>query len=375
VPKHHLSVDVGTSICQAPRCAHNRWHPDLTPALHIAPGDVVAIETRDALDGQIRPGMPAAELASISLDGCHPLTGPITIDGAQPGDLLAVHIQEVLPAKHGFTAVFPGFGLLREDFSQPFLLQWELSGGFATCEQLPGVYIPAAPFMGVMGLAPSRELLDQIQARELDLQRRGGFVFLPEPHLAVPDVPRVATEGLRTIAPREVGGNIDIKNLVAGSTLYLPVSAPGGLFSTGDAHFAQGNGESCGTAVETSATLVARFELLKGEAHRRGQRTPTFSGTHPTQVSSGAYFATTGIPIDRGGRNATEDLALAARNAIRSMIEHIVCEYGFTPEQAYCLTSVCVDLQISQAVNVPHALVCAFLSTAVFNKPQANTTR
>jgi formamidase len=369
-----LAIDHDQSILKAPRASHNRWHPAIEAALRISSGDRVEIETRDSFDGQIVPNQTTAQdFGGISIARAHPLTGPIYVEDAEPGDLLAIKIEEVLPAPYGFTAILPGFGFLRDCFPMPYLLHWDLAGGFAVSPQLPDVKIPGAPFMGVMGLAPSHALLNQILERERDLHRRGGMVFLPDPHEAVPDAEMVANNGLRTIAPHETGGNLDIKQLTAGTTLYLPVSTEGGLFSTGDAHFAQGDGESCGTAIETSATLVARFNVLKGEAARREQKDPSFARHEEVSARAvspdlGRFYATTGNSVRRDGRNECEDLNTAARNALLNMIDFLTDAYSFTREQAYCLASVAVDLRVSQVVDVPNVIVSAFLPLEVIDR-------
>jgi formamidase len=302
----------------------------------------------------------------------HPLTGPVYVEGAEPGDLLAVKIDEILPADRGFTMIMPGFGFLRDVFTTPFLVHWEMSGGFAQSEQLPGVRIPGAPFMGVMGVAPSHDLLDRIVAREAELLGRGGMVLPPDAASAVPTDAGIASRAFRTIAPHETGGNMDIKQLVAGTTLFLPVYVPGALFSVGDAHFAQGDGESCGTAVETSATFVARFEVLKGEARRRGQIDPSYANDdyhiHPETALPRRFYATTGLSVHKDGRNESENITVSARNALLNMIDYIVDTYGYTREQAYCLTSVAVDLKVSQVVDVPNMIVSAFLPLNIFDK-------
>ncbi len=367
---HQIPIDRARSILSDSTSSHNRWHPDIAPALYVNQGDTVEIETRDSFDGQITPSTTAEIFTRLSLDRAHPLTGPVFVNGAEPGDLLAVDIEQVNAAATGFTAILPGFGFLRDFFPQPYLVHWKMADGFAMSEQLPGVRIPGAPFMGVMGLAPSLNLLNQIRAREEDLQWRGGTVFAPHANEAVPAEPRIAETALRTVAPHETGGNIDIKQLVAGTTLFLPVATPGALFSTGDAHFAQGDGESCGTAIETSATLVARFRVLKGEAARRGQRDPSFSREQSVlsapATGSGRFYATTGISVRRDGRNEFEDITLAARNALVNMVEYLADTYQLSREQAYCLASVAVDLKISQAVDVPNVLVSAFLPLDIF---------
>lgn len=350
---------------------HNRWHPDIAPAVRVTPGTTVEMETIDGLDRQIKRGMTATELLSVEMGRIHPLTGPVYVEGAEPGDLLAVKIEAVHTASRGFTFIMPGFGFLREHFPDPYIVHWEMAGGFATSPDLPGVRIPGAPFMGVMGVAPSHELLARINAREAELLARGGAVVPPSAGAAVPSDPAIADSAIRTIAPHETGGNVDIKQLTAGATLYLPVYQRGGLFSVGDAHFAQGDGESCGTAVETSATFVATFEVLKGEARRRNQNDPSYEHpgffTSPEMAAPRRFYATTGIPVSRDGlRNESEDLSMAAKNALLNMVDYLVDTRGLTRQQAYCLTSVAVDLKVSQVVDVPNLIVSAFLPLDIF---------
>lgn len=351
---------------------HNRWHPDITPAVRVASGSTVEMHTIDGLDRQIKRSTTAADLASIDMGRIHPLTGPVYVEGAEPGDLLAIKIEAVDTADRGFTMVMPGFGFLREQFTSPYLVHWEMSGGYAHSPDLPGVRIPGAPFMGVMGVAPSHALLQRINTREADLLGRGGAVLLPEPASAVPGDHAIASTALRTISPHETGGNIDIKQLTVGATLYLPVYQPGALFSVGDAHFAQGDGESCGTAIETSANFVATFEVLKGEARRRGQRDPSFEHpgyfTTPEMAAPRRFYATTGTSVSRdGSRNESENLTMAAQNALYNMIDYLADTRGLTREQAYCLCSVAVDLKVSQVVDVPNLIVSAVLPLDIFS--------
>ena len=292
------------------------------------------------------------------------MTGPVHVEGAEPGDLLAVKIEAIATAERGFTCIMPGFGFLRDLFPKPFVVHWEMADGFARSKELPRVRIPGAPFMGVMGVAPSRELLQRIVTRESELVQRGGLAMPPNPAGALPAGDTIAAVAFRTIAPHENGGNMDIKQITAGSTLYLPVYVPGALFSVGDAHFAQGDGESCGTAIETTGTLIARFDLLKGEARRRNQTDPSY--TTEVRLSERAaarrFYATTGICTRKDGRSESEDLTLAARNALVNMLDYLSDTYGYSPEQAYCLASVAVDLKVSQVVDVPNFIVSASLA-------------
>ena len=369
----HIHLHPGKPLAEQPHgTGHNRWHPDIAPAIRIGSGSTVEMETIDGLDGQITAKTTASDLLSVNMGRIHPLTGPVHVEGAEPGDLLAVKIEAVKTADRGFTFIMPGFGFLREHFPDPFVVHWEMANGFAQSEDLPGVKIPGAPFMGVMGVAPSHELLARINQREAELLGRGGAILPPDADSAVPATPSIAANAFRTIAPHETGGNIDIKQLTVGATLYLPVYQSGGLFSVGDAHFAQGDGESCGTAVETSATFVARFEVLKGEATRRRQNDPSFEHAdyfaHPSMAVPRRFYATTGIPVSRDGlRNESEDLTLAARNALLNMIDYLMDTRGLTRQQAYCLTSVAVDLKVSQVVDVPNLIVSAFLPLEIFD--------
>jgi formamidase len=370
MPSHTIAIRHTESICDSPRSSHNRWHPDIAPAARIASGETVEIQTRDSLDGQIRPGMSGTDMADITLDRCHPLTGPIYVENAEPGDLLAVRIRSIVTPDNGFTALFPGFGALSDLYPEPFLIHWNLSGDGATSMQLPGVRIPAAPFMGVMGLAPSPTRLRQVTARERAAADRGALAFLPNPHSAVPADPAIANEAWRTVAPHEVGGNMDIRQLVAGSTLYLPVDVRGALFSTGDAHFAQGDGESCGTAVETSATITCQFEVIKEGARGPHRASPSYEcpRAETTGIASRGYFATSGLPITADGGVEPFNATLAARNALQAMIEKLVREFGYSPQQAYCIVSVAGDLRMSSVVNAPHSVVSLLMPRSIFGE-------
>jgi formamidase len=359
---YELHVDPSVPVRAQPDRCHNRWHPDIPPALSCAPGDDVVMSAPDAVDGQFTMASTHEDVPRCDRSVVCPMTGPIRVEGAEPGDLLVVEVLEVVPSGFGYTAQIPGFGFLRDEFPAPFLARWELGGGWAVSPDLPGVRIPAAPFMGTMGVAPSRSLLERITARERALADRGEDVALPEPRGAVPADDRIAQEGLRTKPPRENGGNLDVKQLVAGSRVQFPVWTDGALFSAGDGHFAQGDGEACGTAIETATTLHVRFDLVKGAAAAQGIRDVRFSGSHAgADGRAGPYVATTGLSVyaDAGGR--AEDLNLAAGNALRNMIALLEAEHGLTRQQAYLLCSVAVDLKISELVDAPNFVVTAML--------------
>jgi len=369
---HEIRVDVSRPLVDEPEKGHNRWHPDIPPVVRCRPGDEVVMETRDAFDGQITKDSGVDDVVKSNLNVVHPLTGPVHVDGAEPGDLLVAEILEVAPPPFGFTVQVPGFGFLRDEFPDPHIVKWDIADGWAASPDLPGVRIPGAPFMGTIGLAPSRDLMARITAREQELLERGGAVLPPEPAGAVPTDPAIAREALRTIPPRENAGNVDIKHLSAGARLLLPVWVDGGLFSAGDAHFAQGDSETCGTAIEMTATLRVRFDVRKDVAKERGIRELQYERDDyvvpPEYQAPKRFFATTGISVRRDGRNESEDLTLAARNALLNMIGHLTAEYGYTRQQAYALCSVAVDLKVSEVVDVPNFVVSALLPLDIFGQ-------
>jgi len=366
---HEIRVDRSKTLGEEPESGHNRWHPDIPPIVRCEPGDEVVLDTRDAFDGQMGRQATLATVAAPNLDVVHPLTGPVYVEGAQPGDLLEVEIVEVVPDSYGYTVQVPGFGFLRDVFPDPFIVRWDIADGWATSADLPGVRIPGAPFMGTIGLSPGRRSLGRITAREQAALQGGGFVLPPSPASAVPADPRIAGEALRTIPPREQAGNVDIKQLAVGTRLFIPVDTPGALFSAGDAHFAQGDCETCGTAIEMNATLRVRFTVHGGVARDKGIRGPRFARADywvaPEYAAPRRFYATTGMSVDRDGTLHAEDATVAARNALLEMIDHLG-ERGWNRQQAYAICSVAVDLKVSQLVDVPSFLVSAFLPEDIF---------
>jgi formamidase len=371
--EHVISIDPARPLAQEPHTGHNRWHEAIEPVLEVDPGDSVVYETRDAFDGQLRPSSDVDDLLAASLGPVHPLTGPVFVNGAEPGDLLEAEIVSIEPdpwEAWAYTVQLPGFGFLREEFPDPYIAHWTLHGSkYAVSEQLPGVQIPFAPFPGVFGLAPSVELRREATEREAALAERGGLALPPDPEGAVPADETVAADAMRTVPPRETGGNLDIKQTTPGVTLLLPVYTEGALVSTGDVHYAQGDCEACGTAIEMRSRMHVRFGLQKGEAARLGIRDLQFTRDDyfapPEHSAPRRLHATTGICVRKDGGNESEDLTLAARNALLNMIDHLGT-LGFDRQQAYALCSVAVDLRISQTVDVPNLLVTALLPLEIF---------
>jgi formamidase len=308
-----VRIDRSKSLPEKRAQGHNRWHPNIPPLVRCEPGDEVVLETRDAFDGQMRREATLEAVAVPNLDVVHPLTGPVYVEGAEPGDLLEVEIIEVIPDNYGYTVQVPGFGFLRDVFPEPFMVRWDIAEGWA---------------------------------------------------------PEIASEALRTIPPREQAGNVDIKQLGAGTHLFIPVDTPSGLFSVGDAHFAQGDCETCGTAIEMNATLRARFMVHKGEAKEKGIRDPRFSRLDywvaPEYAVPRRFYATTGMSVSRDREVRPEDATLAARNALLNTIDHLG-ERGWSGQQGYAICSVAVDLKVSQLVDVPTFLVSVFLPEDLFS--------
>ncbi|HXF83572.1 MAG TPA: acetamidase/formamidase family protein [bacterium] len=296
---------------------HFGWNNANEPVLRIAPGETVTFEVVDASGGQLTRSSTVEDVARLDFARVNPVTGPVYVEGAAPGDALLVEILDFAPSGWGWTAIIPGFGLLAEDFPQPFLHISEYGAGGV--EFAPGIRLPVRPFPGTIGVAP-------------------------------------AAPGLHSIVPpREVGGNMDIRDLTRGTKLYLPVQVAGALFSVGDTHAAQGDGEVCGTAVESPMTITLRFQLVKGAALRRPQF--VLAGAPTRHVDEHGYHATTGI---------APDLMLAAKDAIRDMIDYLGREHRLAPELAYALCSVAVDLRISEVVDAPNWVVSAYLPRSIF---------
>jgi acetamidase/formamidase len=295
---------------------HLEWDASVPPVLNVASGSEIDFDPLDASCGQITAGSTVSDLAVLDFSRVDQVCGPVFVEGAQPGDTLQVELLDFQPGDWGWTAAIPGFGLLTDEFPDPALRITRLGGGVA--EFLPGVTIPLAPFCGVLGLAS-------------------------------PGEPR------STIPPTEQGGNMDTRHLTAGATLWLPVAVPGALFSLGDGHAAQGDGEVCGTAIETPMRARVRLTV------RRDVRVsaPEFRTAGPLGASTNtaAWLATDGVG---------PDLMAAARDAVRRMIDRLGWQHGLAAIDAYLLFSVAGDLRISEIVDQPNWIVTAYCPTSIF---------
>ena len=385
---------------------HNRWHPAIKSAATANPGDTVVFETRDAFDNPFNRTSTPATVAAANLNLIHPLTGPLFVNGSKRGDVLAVTMIDVVPGpdQFGYTVAVPGFGFLRDVFPNPFIVHWELGkvgtshhARFATSKDLPGVRLPLHGFAGTIGVELGLPEIETAFQREDQLKAAGGFVLPPEPHDAVP-ADLCGSKGtararcLRTIPPRENGGNTDIKQMVKGTTLLFPCFVDGCMLSVGDVHWAQGDGEVSGTAIEMNAIVTVKVDVRKGAGATFGGW-PRFQSSTPgvlRDLEPDNFIATEGVPVKSPGTviaeetwidgvrlgplsNQSEDVTLAARDALLKMIDFLTgpqSPHRLNADQAYILCSVACDLKISNLVDVPNFVVSNFLQLDVFGEPE-----
>jgi len=365
--------------CADDRNCFNRYHPAIKPVMTAKPGQYLTFETRDALDSDLNINSLPKDVRAVDLNLVHPLTGPVHIEGAKRGDLLAITLIDIDPDEYGYTTVVPGFGFLRDRFPEPFIANWKLTRVEATSDQLPGVRVPFNGFMGTVGVLPGLPEVDAWEARETQLGKAGGVALPPEPTGALPAAvcgPKGSNKDkcLRTIPPRENGGNMDVKQMVVGTTLLLPCFVDGcGLF-IGDVHYAQGDGEVAGTAIEMGAKVTVRTEIRKGMASMIKAGPHFEGGSQLKKLEPDVFHATVAYPLKKAGEvppqhkylngdkiapltNLSEDLTVAARGSLNEMIDWLVATYGWQPVQAYVYASVACDLRISNVVDVPNYAV------------------
>jgi acetamidase/formamidase len=295
------------------------WDNGLEPALSVESGSEVMLHVRDASDEQISPAAGVDTVAELDFTHVNPVSGPVEVRGAAPGDVLAVEILEFAPRDWGWTALIPGFGLLADEFPDPWLRISKVDAERGRVQFAEGITLPYEPFPGTIGVAPAE----------------------PGEHAIVP--------------PSEWGGNMDIKHLRAGTTLYLPVGVEGALFSVGDTHAAMGDAEVCGTAVETAMDITLRLTVRTDLRMDAPQYHVPAGQLARTQGS--AYHVCTGV---------APDLMEASRRAVRAMIAHLADRRGLDREEAYALVSVACDLRIHELVDVPNWVVGAFLPEDIF---------
>lgn len=299
--------------------SHIGWDNSIKPIAEVDPNQTLTYQITEASGGQFTKHSTEKDVETLDFGNINPVAGPVYVKGAEPGDTLEIEMLNFSQLEWGWTALIPGFGLLADEFKKPAIKTFDLTKK-NTVEFLDGINLFMKPFPGTVGVA------------------------LPEPgnHSIVP--------------PRKNGGNVDIRHLTRGAKLYLPVWVEGALFSIGDTHAAQGDGEVCGTAIEASMETTIRFKLHKGKTIAEPRY--EIPGPPTPEADSRGYFVTTGHG---------EDLFKASQNAIRYMIEHLMDTYKMSEVEAYMLCSVAVDLRISEVVNMPNCLVSAFLPNSIFS--------
>ncbi len=376
----------GDHCVDDPNC-FNRYHPDIPAVARAKPGDMIVFHTRDALDSDLTLESKSDDVTAVELNLVHPMTGPVHIEGAERGDVLAITLVDITPDEYGYTVIIPGFGFLRDIYTEPYLINWRLTRTHAESDQMPGIKVPYEAFMGSVGVLPGGPEVETWLTREAALGAAGGVVLLPQPIGAQPSAvcgPQgsVKDQCLRTIPPRENGGNMDVQQMQIGTTLLLPCFIDGcGLF-VGDVHYAQGDGEVSGTAIETGAVVTVVTEIRKGQgSFIKGPEVE--GGAQIKDIEPSKFYQTIGLPLKTAGvvpaqhtylesqkikdlSNLSEDLTLAARDALIKMIAYIQRKHGLDREQAYIPASVAVDLRIGQAVDVPNLIVTAVLNEDVF---------
>lgn len=347
-----IELDVRLPLSDHPGLGHNRWHPDLPPALTVQPGEPFFLDLIDASDAVVGRDNPSQPWDHSRI---HPLTGPVAVDGARPGDLVEVRVLNVVTGSHGVTSARPGQGLLGHLIDQELYAVWELGAHDARSAQLPGVRIPARSFPGCLGVAPSHSFLRENRRREEILAGRGAKVAIDRSPGAIPPQ---AHDGLRTMPPRANGGNMDTPQLSKGSRAFFEVQVPGGLISAGDLHYAQGEGEVGSSAIETSGTVLLEARLHAG----RGALSTNPIIAHEPPRRGPRITATGQAPVDAG----SSDLHAAARAAVENLANLVGDVTGLTLEQLSILFSVAADLGIAQVYNHPFPTVTATLPVEVF---------
>ncbi|MEO3428568.1 acetamidase/formamidase family protein [Pelagibius sp. CAU 1746] len=300
---------------------HFGWDRSIPPVMTVAPGSTIEFECLDASGGQLTKDSTVDDVAGLDFGKVNPVTGPVFVEGAEPGDAIKVTIHEFKPSGFGWTANIPGFGLLADQFGEAALNIWKYdAAGLAPALYGPGGRVPLKPFAGTIGLAPAE----------------------PGLHSVVP--------------PRRVGGNMDIRDLAAGTELYLPVEVAGALFSIGDTHAAQGDGEVCGTAIESPMDVVLTLDLVKDA----GLKMPRFTTPGPVtrHLDEKGYEVTTGVG---------SDLFEGAKAAVSQMVDLLAARHGMAPVEAYMLCSVCGDLRISEIVDQPNWIVSFYFPRVVLD--------
>jgi formamidase len=392
MPKTLINVDVARSPKEQPVPVHNRWHPDIPAVVSVNQGDTFRVECIDWTGAQIGDNDSANDVRDVQLTQVHYLSGPIHVNGAEPGDILVVDLVDMgalQTSEWGFTGLFDkknGGGFLTDHYPDAKKAIWHFQGIYATSRHINNVRFAGLMHPGLIGCAPSAELLARWNKREAELiatdpNRVPPLAAPPNPENVVlgnvkgADIDRIAKEGARTVPPREHGGNCDIKNLSRGSRIYFPVYVSGGKLSMGDIHFSQGDGEIsfCG-AIEMAGFLDLHVEVIKGGMAKYGMVNPIFQ-PGPVEPRFSEWLIFEGISVDEEGKQYYLDAHISYRRACLNAIEYLK-KFGYSGEQAYILLgTVPCEGRISGIVDIPNACCTLAIPTEVFDfdiKPSAS---
>lgn len=393
MPKVIFKLDSSKKFEDQEKLGHNRWHPEIPPVATVKPGDCFRVHCREWFDGAIGNNDSADDMRHAPLTTVHKLSGPFGVEGAKPGDLLIVDILDVGPIPQedsgplagqgwGYTGIFAknnGGAFLTEQFPDAYKAVWDFKGQVATSRHIPEVAFTGLTHPGLMGTAPSKELLAKWNKREGDLiatdpHRVPPLALPPEPKDAVlggvpaRDFDRVAGEAARTAPPRENGGNQDIKNFSKGSRVFFPVYVDGANFSVGDLHFSQGDGEItfCG-AIEMGGFIDLHVGLIKGGMDTYGVKENAIfmPGIIEPRFSEWLAFSGTSVTLD--GQQRYLDSHLSYQRACLHAINYLT-KFGYSPEQAYLLLGAApIEGRLSGVVDIPNSCSTVYLPTAMFN--------
>lgn len=395
MPETIIPVELNRAPADQPVPLHNRWHPDIPPVVSVRPGAVFRVECIDWTGGQIGNNDSANDIRDVDLLQVHYLSGPIRVEGAEPGDLLIVDILDIGPLpgmQWGFNGIFArdnGGGFLTDYFPEARKAIFDFEGIYARSRHIPGVRFAGITHPGLIGTAPSQELLDRWNRRERELlsrdpERVPPFALPPDPESALlgqvkgAAFDRLAREAARTVPGRENGGNCDIKNLSRGSRIYFPVFVPGANLSIGDLHFSQGDGEItfCG-AIEMAGFVDLHVDVIKDGMNMYPNANPIFE-PGPVEPRYSRYLVFEGISVTENDRQTYLDAHVAYRRACLNAIDYLQ-QFGYTGEQAYMILGTApVEGRISGIVDIPNAVCTLYVPMEIFEfdiRPSADGPR
>jgi formamidase len=393
MPKVVFPLDSSKKFTDQAIVGHNRWHPDIPAQVQVKPGDSFRVHCREWFDGAIHNDDSAEDVLNAPLPSVHVLSGPIAVQGAQPGDLLVVDILDVGPIPQedsgplsgqgwGYTGVFAtqnGGGFLTEWFPDAYKVIWDFRGGVATSRHVPGVSFVGIVHPGLMGTAPSHDLLAKWNAREQALidtnpTRVPPLALPPLPDSAIlgsltgADFDRVAAQAARTAPPRENGGNQDIKNFTKGTRVFYPVFVDGGNLSMGDLHFSQGDGEItfCG-AIEMGGFMDLHVDLIKGGMATYGVSENAIFMPGITDPQYSQWLAFSGTSVTLSGEQHYLDSHLSYQRACLHAIDYLT-KFGYSDIQAYMILGAApIEGRLSGVVDIPNSCSTVYIPTAIFD--------